>query len=342
MKKKLVVLLSVVFAASILLCACGKDNKQNKTNTNNESEITNDTNVSDEVTNSTETDTIVDDTETSSTQTPSNSKEEATENNNTTKPSSATTNSNNTTNSSNTTKPSTNQQHTHNYANATCTTAKKCSCGATSGNALGHSYSNATCTTAKKCIRCGTTSGSALGHDYKKGVCSRCQAKDLNYVPSKYEQNLQVLKDYILANGLGSSGDYKFIYTTDKRQLSSYSIYIYYYMKEDMIEFQLTSGSTEWLDFKVSQIENSDIKVSYRERSSSKYNPKVIALASATINTNTYDGLSDIFFEYTLDEYGDESQATPNYYLRIGVENWKKLLLKANLTMNDLGFVSCK
>ena len=113
-------------------------------------------------------------------------------------------------------------------------------------------------------------------------------------------------------------------------------------MKEDMIEFQLTSGSTEWLDFKVSQIENSDIKVSYRERSSSKYNPKVIALASATINTNTYDGLSDIFFEYTLDEYGDESQATPNYYLRIGVENWKKLLLKANLTMNDLGFVSCK
>ena len=75
--------------------------------------------------------------------------------------------------------------HTHSYSSATCTSPKKCSCGATSGSALGHSYSSATCTSPAKCSRCGATSGTSLGHNYfysyeaahpHKGYtkCSRC------------------------------------------------------------------------------------------------------------------------------------------------------------------------
>ena len=72
---------------------------------------------------------------------------------------------------STTTKPTT-PTHTHSYSSATCTEPAKCSCGETSGSALGHSYSNATCTEAEKCTRCGTTSGSALGHSYKDATCT--------------------------------------------------------------------------------------------------------------------------------------------------------------------------
>ncbi len=54
-----------------------------------------------------------------------------------------------------TTKPNT-PTHTHSYSGATCTTPAKCSCGATSGSALGHSYSN--------------------------GKCTRCSFTDINYV----------------------------------------------------------------------------------------------------------------------------------------------------------------
>ncbi|MEE1279872.1 MAG: hypothetical protein UHH95_03450 [Oscillospiraceae bacterium] len=39
--------------------------------------------------------------------------------------------------------------HTHSFAEATCLEAKKCSCGATEGNALGHNYID------DKCSRCG-------------------------------------------------------------------------------------------------------------------------------------------------------------------------------------------
>lgn len=46
-----------------------------------------------------------------------------------------------------------------------------------------HAYTAATCTKPKTCS-CGATSGKALGHNYKEGVCSRCKAKDKNYVPS--------------------------------------------------------------------------------------------------------------------------------------------------------------
>ncbi|MBQ8203914.1 MAG: hypothetical protein IJZ75_06515 [Clostridia bacterium] len=44
-----------------------------------------------------------------------------------------------------------------------------------------HSFSAATCTEAKKCS-CGATDGNALGHDYKDGKCSRCGAADPNAV----------------------------------------------------------------------------------------------------------------------------------------------------------------
>jgi len=73
-----------------------------------------------------------------------------------------------------TTKPST-PTHTHSYSGATCTAPAKCSCGETSGSALGHSYSNATCTEAKKCTRCGATNGSALGHSYSNATCTEAK-----------------------------------------------------------------------------------------------------------------------------------------------------------------------
>ena len=123
----------------------------------------------------------------------------------------------------------------HNYAAATCTKPKTCTCGATSGSALGHSYTSkvttsatctkegvktftcskcankytesiaktahnyaaATCTKPKTCT-CGATSGSALGHSYSyaknkapttsatgtlKGTCSRCSGTTSVTVP---------------------------------------------------------------------------------------------------------------------------------------------------------------
>lgn len=82
--------------------------------------------------------------------------------------------------------------HTHSYSNATCTSPKKCSCGATSGNALGHSYSNANCTTPKKCTRCGMTAGTALGHQFSSAtctnpqICSRCGTTSGNALGHSY------------------------------------------------------------------------------------------------------------------------------------------------------------
>ena len=67
------------------------------------------------------------------------SQEEATSSNEST---SAPVNSTTSTNTQNTTS----QTHQHSFSAATCTTPKKCSCGATEGNALGHKYSNGTCT----------------------------------------------------------------------------------------------------------------------------------------------------------------------------------------------------
>ena len=57
-------------------------------------------------------------------------------------------------------------QHTHSYSAATCTTAPKCSCGATSGNALGHSYNQDICS------RCGNSNPDKHVHSYSKQTIS--------------------------------------------------------------------------------------------------------------------------------------------------------------------------
>lgn len=72
--------------------------------------------------------------------------------------------------------------HTHDftYSPATCTSPAKCSCGATSGNALGHQWSAATCQSPKKCTRtgCGATEGTADPNAHvdknNDGKCDLC------------------------------------------------------------------------------------------------------------------------------------------------------------------------
>ena len=63
------------------------------------------------------------------------------------------------------------EQHVHSFTNATCTEAPRCSCGETSGNALGHNWENATCQDPKTCKTCGETSGNALGHNWENATC---------------------------------------------------------------------------------------------------------------------------------------------------------------------------
>ena len=100
-------------------------------------------------------------------------------------------------------------EHIHSYADATCTEPGKCSCGATTGKALGHKFnsngvctrcglvdldkaehkhvfSDATCTEPKKCS-CGATTGKALGHKFNSnGVCTRCGLVDLDKAEHKH------------------------------------------------------------------------------------------------------------------------------------------------------------
>lgn len=108
-----------------------------------------------------------------------------------------------------TTPPSTEAVHTHNYTSKivtapTCTekgyTTYTCSCGdsytADEVDAAGHSYANATCTTAQTCS-CGATSGSALGHYFNQGICTRCSATDPDYT----EQDTSSKTVYITATG---------------------------------------------------------------------------------------------------------------------------------------------
>ncbi len=103
----------------------------------------------------------------------------------------------NTTSTPTTSKPTTSRpsstsstpSHTHNFSNATCTEPQKCSCGATSGSALGHTYNEATCTKAETCTRCGVTNGGMLGHNYtKKGNCTRCNVFSDEIVTSLFEK----------------------------------------------------------------------------------------------------------------------------------------------------------
>ena len=63
--------------------------------------------------------------------------------------------------------------HSHSFSKATCTEAAKCSCGTTSGNALGHAWAEATCTSAQSCTRCGATGNAALGHTWTEATCTK-------------------------------------------------------------------------------------------------------------------------------------------------------------------------
>ncbi|MBQ2284183.1 MAG: hypothetical protein II244_00795 [Clostridia bacterium] len=63
--------------------------------------------------------------------------------------------------------------HSHSFSKATCTEAAKCSCGTTSGNALGHAWAEATCTSAQSCTRCGATGNAALGHKWTEATCTK-------------------------------------------------------------------------------------------------------------------------------------------------------------------------
>ncbi|MBR7132717.1 MAG: hypothetical protein IKD04_04220 [Clostridia bacterium] len=116
--------------------------------------------------------------------------------------------------------------HTHSFSEATCTSPEECSCGATSGSALGHSFTAATCSTPETCEVCGLTEGSALEHKYTNGVCVYCGAKDASYssetlvwIPTrggkKYHRNSgcsnmidpeQVTKTEAINRGFGACG----------------------------------------------------------------------------------------------------------------------------------------
>lgn len=166
MKKTVSMLL--VFVILLSLCACGKKPASNTTDPDQETstgieETSNSTTETPQATDMEETTVSTEDTTT----TPS-------EENNTKptekpiEPTGATEKPVEPTNPTEAAEP----EHTHSYSAATCTQAMICSCGATSGSALGHSFSNATCTEAQRCSHCGTTEGSALGHKWIDATCT--------------------------------------------------------------------------------------------------------------------------------------------------------------------------
>ncbi len=74
-------------------------------------------------------------------------------------------------------KPSGNNTnpHTHSFSAATCTEAKKCSCGATEGKALGHKWDEATCKVPKTCSFCKKTEGNKVNHIVSGTTCKWCK-----------------------------------------------------------------------------------------------------------------------------------------------------------------------
>lgn len=104
------------------------------------------------------------------------------------------------------------EAHTHTYSKATCTEAAKCSCGATSGNALGHSWQSATCKAPKTCKTCGATEGGNGEHTYINGTCSVCGATSAlnpktNLSTDEYVGNLNVSGDMLIGAALQFDGE---------------------------------------------------------------------------------------------------------------------------------------
>ncbi len=79
------------------------------------------------------------------------------------------------TNTSSTTTEKDQTTHAHSFSVATCTEAKKCSCGATEGSALGHNWKDATCTAPKTCSVCNLTEGKALNHNFSVATCTEAK-----------------------------------------------------------------------------------------------------------------------------------------------------------------------
>lgn len=104
------------------------------------------------------------------------------------------------------------EPHTHTYSKATCTEAAKCSCGVTSGSALGHSWQTATCKAPKTCKICGITESSKGDHSYVNGTCSICGATSVlnpktNLSSKEYVGNLNVSGDMLIGAALQFDGE---------------------------------------------------------------------------------------------------------------------------------------
>ena len=167
MKKTLSLL--VVFVILLSLCACGNEPKSDTTNPIQETStgIEETSNSTTESTRATDTEeTTVPDQESATTPSEENSTKPTEKPIEPTKPTEKPIEPNNPT-------ETTNPVHTHSYSAATCTQAKKCSCGATEGSALGHKWTNATCTTPKTCSVCKATTGNASGHSWEDATCQK-------------------------------------------------------------------------------------------------------------------------------------------------------------------------
>lgn len=149
--------------------------------------------------------------------------------------------------------------HTHNYSKATCTQPSKCSCGKTSGSALGHKFILATCIQPETCERCGVTKGSANGHNftYKSPTCWNCDevnpdlitAKDVeisyeNPVTNAKGERIEILSYEITGDwSKNLSLTYKFLDSAD-----TYKFYTDFYDKNgNLIDsmFRWSNGSYE-------------------------------------------------------------------------------------------------
>ena len=118
--------------------------------------------------------------------------------------------------------------HTHSYSAATCTTAPTCSCGATSGSALGHSWSTTWSTDGsnhwKKCTNSGCTATkdkAAHADTNQNGLCNTCSYRlyTIIAVPSgkslTYNGNAQT--------GVASGTGYTLSGTTSATNAGSYT-----------------------------------------------------------------------------------------------------------------------
>ena len=192
MKKVIGLLLAVMMVLSLSACGGNEtatDNDTGSSTTQNQTDVT-DTSSTEQNTDAPSSTTDNSDSSNntdvpgSTTSTPTTTtKPETSTSSTTTKPETSTLS---TTTKPNTTKPETPKPttttkpntttHTHSYSSATCTTPQKCSCGATSGTALGHKWQEATCQAPKTCSACKAMEGETVQHSFdSSGKCVWCK-----------------------------------------------------------------------------------------------------------------------------------------------------------------------